>query len=155
MSVAGIKHRPMKLASAKKHEARTQFGAICYRIREGRVEILLITSRRRRRWIIPKGWPMNGETPAGTAATEAYEEAGAAGKLSHSVLGFYAYLKDKKGTRMPCLVAVFPLKVKQLLNDYPEKGQRKRKWFPQKQAAQLLDDPELARMVRDFDPRLL
>ncbi len=157
MTVPGIKHRPMKLATVKKTEARSQFGAICYRIREGRVQILLITSRRRGRWVIPKGWPMHDETPAGAAAMEAFQEAGAVGKLSHSVLGFYAYAKRNKdgGGTTPCVVAVFPLRVSQLVKDYPEKSQRKRKWFPQAKAADLLDEPELARMVRDFDPKML
>jgi len=145
----------MRLVASSKRDVRTQFGALCYRIHDGRVEILLITSRKRGRWIIPKGWPMDGETPAGAGATEAYEEAGAVGKLSNSVLGFYAYSKGHAGYRLPIVVAVFPLKVTKLLKDFPEKGQRRRKWVSLKKAAQMVGEPELRRMIKDFDPRIL
>jgi len=38
----------------------------------GAVEILLITTRRSRKWSIPKGWPMEGKTDPEAAAREAY-----------------------------------------------------------------------------------
>ncbi len=145
----------MRLVASSKRDVRTQFGALCYRIREGKVQILLITSRGRGRWIIPKGWPMDGETPAGAGATEAYEEAGVVGKLSDNVLGFYAYSKGHAGYRLPCVVAVFPLKVTKVLKSYPEKGERRRKWVSQKKAVQMVGEPELRRIIKDFDPRLL
>lgn len=39
-------------------------------------EVLLITSLNTRRWILPKGWLMPDMTLAGSAAREAFEEAG-------------------------------------------------------------------------------
>ena len=152
VTLARIKQRPIKVGGAAKRELRTQFGALCYRIRDGKVEFLLITSRGTGRWIIPKGWPMDGETPAGAAATEAYEEAGAEGKPAEQVVGFYAYSKTHKGDDLPCVVAVFPLKVKKLVKDYPEKAERKRKWVGRKQALSLVSEPELRRIIKDFHP---
>jgi 8-oxo-dGTP pyrophosphatase MutT (NUDIX family) len=148
-----VKQRPIRLAVTDKRAIRTQFGALCYRVLEGKLQFLLITSRGTGRWVIPKGWPMDGETPAGSAATEAWEEAGATGKLSHNVLGFYAYDKGHAGGRMPCVVAVFPLKVKKVAQDYPEAGQRKRKWVGRKKAAALVSEPELRAIILGFDPR--
>ncbi|HHB80995.1 MAG TPA: NUDIX domain-containing protein, partial [Aliiroseovarius sp.] len=112
MTIAKIKQRPIRAAGVAKRELRTQFGALPYRIHGGKVEFLLITSRGAGRWIIPKGWPMDGETPAGAAATEAMEEAGALGKLAEQVIGFYTYTKTHKGDNLPCVVAVFPMRVK-------------------------------------------
>lgn len=149
-----VKHRPIRLAVADKRAVRTQFGVLCYRVHEGKLQFLLITSRGTGRWIIPKGWPMDGETPAGAAATEAWEEAGVTGKLSHNVLGFYAYDKGYGGGRMPCVVAVFPLKVKKVAQEFPEADQRKRKWVGRKKAAAMVSEPELRAIIQNFDPRL-
>lgn len=156
MTVAKIRQKPLRLGAAQKRDVRTQFGALCYRLHEGRVQILLITSRGTGRWIIPKGWPMSGETPAGAAATEAYEEAGVEGRLSNVVIGIYSYQKGMGGgDNLPCVVAVFPLKVKRLLKTYPEAGERKRKWVSLKKAAQMVDEPELAHIIAGFDPKML
>jgi len=152
MTLAKIKHRPIKVAGADKREVRTQFGALCYRVKSGKVEILLITSRGRGNWIIPKGWPMGGETPGNAAATEAEQEAGVIGKLSDRVLGFYSYSKRHEGDDLPCVVAVFPLKVKKMLRKYPEKGERKRRWVSQKKAVNMVNEPELRRIIKDFHP---
>ncbi len=154
VTVEQVKHRPIRLAVTDKRAIRTQFGALCYRVHEGKLQFLLITSRGTGRWIIPKGWPMDGETPAGAAATEAWEEAGVTGKLNHDVLGFYAYDKGFAGDRMPCVVAVFPLKVKKMAQEFPEAGQRKRKWVGRKKAAAMVREPELRAIIQGFDPRL-
>lgn len=150
-----VKQRPIRLAVSDKRAVRTQFGALCYRVRKGKLQFLLITSRGTGRWIIPKGWPMDGETPADAAATEAWEEAGATGKLSHQVLGFYAYDKGHAGEKLPCVVAVFPLRVKNLAKTYPEAGQRKREWVGRKKAAAMIQEPELRAIIKAFDPRFL
>lgn len=155
MSILKGHQKPIRLSLSDKRSVRTQFGVLPYRIKDGKVEILLITSRGSGRWIVPKGWPMDGETPAGAAATEAFEEAGATGKLNHQVLGFYAYDKGHAGEKLPCVVAIFPLKVKKLLKNFPEAGQRRRKWVSQKKAAQMVNEPELRQIIKAFDPKLL
>ena len=155
LTIAKGKQKPIRLSLSDKRSVRTQFGALPFRIRDGSVEILLITSRGTGRWSIPKGWPMDGETPAGAAATEAFEEAGVEGKLFHQVLGFYAYDKGFAGERLPCVVAVFPLKVKKQLKSFPEKQERRRKWVSRKKAAQLVGEPELRQIIKDFDPKAL
>jgi 8-oxo-dGTP pyrophosphatase MutT (NUDIX family) len=53
-----------------------QFAALPYRMRDDDVEILLITTRKKHRWSVPKGWPIKHSTPQTTAKIEAYEEAG-------------------------------------------------------------------------------
>lgn len=155
VSVQKIKQAPIRVMGASKRDMRTQFGALCFRLHEGKVQILLITSRGTGRWIIPKGWPMDGETPCGAAATEAWEEAGAKGRIYETVIGFYSYSKVLKDDDLPCVVAVFPLRVSKLVRDFPETGQRKRAWFSQKKATSMVDEPELARLIKHFDPRKL
>lgn len=155
MAKVTIRQKPFHLKKAGKRDVRSQFAALPYRVKDGSVQILLITSRGSGRWILPKGWPMHGATPAESAAIEAYEEAGIKGKASDRTLGFYVYQKRYDRETYPVVVAVFPVKVQKLLKEWPEHGQRNRKWVSQSKAAKLLAEPELRQIVKHFDPRTL
>lgn len=149
-----IKQLPINLHGARKSEVRTQFAALCYRIKRGKVQILLVTSRGSRRWIVPKGWPMQGKTPAASALCEAWEEAGVHGRSVDACLGVYSYEKTMENSDdLPCLAMLYPVQVKSLAKKFPEAGQRRRRWVSRKTAAKLVAEPELARLIRDFDPR--
>lgn len=156
MTLHTIKQLPISLRTEHKSDVRTQFAALCYRMNKTKPEILMITSRVSRRWIIPKGWPMDGKTPAQSALTEAWEEAGVIGKPIDLCLGLYSYRKWMGPKQfLPCVALVYPVKVKSLADDFPEKGQRKRKWMRPKKAASRVSEPELAQILRNFDARLL
>jgi 8-oxo-dGTP pyrophosphatase MutT (NUDIX family) len=147
---------PISTQGARKSELRTQFAALCYRMTKGVPEVLLITSRGRKRWIVPKGWPMDGMTPAEAVAQEAWEEAGVRGTAIDRCLGIYSYEKSApEGDPLPCLAMLYPVKVKSLEKTYPEAGQRRRKWLSRKEAAKRVDEPELAALIRGFDPGVL
>lgn len=135
-------------------DERTQLGALCYRVVRGKVQVLLVTSRTRRRWIIPKGWPMHGFTSAQAASVEAWEEGGVRGKGAGDSIGYFTYVKygGRGEADLPCVVSVFPLKVKSLAKDYPERRQRRRKWFSPRQASKKVAEPELRRLLREFKP---
>lgn len=145
--------QPLILPAEGKRGIRTQFGAICYRITNSKVQILLVTTRRSGRWIVPKGWPMNEQTPGTAAAVEAWEEAGVEGKVKETCVGLYSYTKDPETQDpLPCIVALYPLKVKKLAKDYPERKERKRKWVSPKKAASMVKEPELAAVLKRFNP---
>lgn len=151
-----IKQLPITVRASHKSDVRTQFAALCYRIAQDRPQILLVTSRKSGRWILPKGWPVCGLTPAECAGKEAWEEAGVIGKARDQCLGIYSYDKVlDTGDELPCVAMVYPVKVKTLVQDFPEHAQRRRKWFSPKKAASHLTQPELARIVRDFNPKIL
>ena len=149
--------RPIRLPGARKKGLATQFGALCYRIRNDKLQVLLVTSRGSGRWIVPKGWPIDGMTPAETASREAFEEAGAEGRVSESCLGIYTYTKTAREKQpeapRPLVVALFPLKVRRLHAIFPEHKQRRRRWASRKKAASLVDNAELAHLILSFDPR--
>ncbi|WP_025052275.1 NUDIX hydrolase [Sulfitobacter noctilucae] len=148
-----VKQPPLSLNGARKGEVRTQFAALCYRVRRGKVQILLITSRGSKRWIVPKGWPMDGKTPAASAALEAWEEAGVTGKAAQTCLGVYTYDKDVGlEDDLPCVVMLYPLEVTALAKKYPECGQRRRRWVSRKKAAQAVKERDLSRLIAAFDP---
>ena len=131
-----------------------QFAALCWRVRRGRVEVLLVTTRRTQRWIAPKGWPIEGLTPAETAAREAWEEAGATGRHREGCLGRYIHRRSAVD-EPPAVVTVFPLEVWRLAPRYPEAGQRQRKWLSRRKAAARAAEPGLARIIAAFDPAAL
>ncbi|MBO6601914.1 NUDIX domain-containing protein [Rhodophyticola porphyridii] len=147
---------PLRIAGVPKRETRTQFAALCYRQRKSGVEVLLLTSRDTKRWIIPKGWPMDGLTPADAAAQEAWEEGGVKGNVHDHCIGIYSYTKRMEDQPdLPCIVAVFPVEVKKLDTDYPEADLRRRKWFTPKKAASRVKELELKQILREFDPSRL
>jgi 8-oxo-dGTP pyrophosphatase MutT (NUDIX family) len=150
--VSKAKQHPINLPGAGKREVRTQFGALCYRIQNGKIRVLIVTTRSGNSWIVPKGWPMDQATPAQAAEREAFEEAGVQGKVSPNCLGIYSYSKGHGGDDLPCVVALFGLKVKKIHAIFPERGQRKRKWLSRKKAAALVSNPELSQLIKNFEP---
>ncbi|MEP1611062.1 MAG: NUDIX hydrolase [Roseobacter sp.] len=151
-----VKQAPISLPRGRKTDVRSQFAAVCYRLKKDKIEVLLITSRTSKRWIVPKGWPVNGKTPAEAAAIEAWEEAGVRGTCDGRCIGIFSYSKDMDGSSvLPCLAMLFAIEVNELADEYPEADQRKRKWVSRKKASKMVDEPELARILRDFDPGYL
>ena len=130
-----------------------QVGALAYRIADGAVEVLLITSRDTGRWVIPKGWGMKNKTDAQAAAIEAEEEAGMRGAVGKRPLGAYHYAKTlKSGQPAVCQVTVYPLAVDRQLKKWKERGQRTLRWFAPAEAAALVAEPELAELIATFKP---
>jgi len=128
-----------------------QYAALPYRLEGRRIQILLITSRRTKRWIIPKGWPMSGLKPQDIAATEAVEEAGLVGDIGDEPIGSYRYLKRLKDERtMAVQVIVFPFLVDHHVLAFKEEGQRIFRWFPYREAASHVAEPSLKRLIREF-----
>src|ERR1700710_901515 len=96
---------------AERQNSSVQFAALPWRMAKGSLEILLITTRRTHRWIVPKGWPIAGLTPSACAAFEALEEAGVSGHISKKPIGSFRYSKQRaSGERIPCDVDVYALK---------------------------------------------
>ncbi len=122
-----------------------QVAALCRRDEDGRPRILLITSRETRRWILPKGWPMPGRSDGEAALTEAWEEAGVRGRLeSPEPVGRFSYEKRMKdGSSRVVETQVFAVRVSELAEDYPEAGQRRRKWVSPEKAARMVEEEPL------------
>jgi len=129
-----------------------QVAALCCRDGENGPQVLLITSRDTGRWIIPKGWLMEGKSAAEAAQIEAWEEAGVQhADLLPDPIGSFSY--DKRlddGYANPVKVQVFRLNVSQLADIYPEVRERRRAWVPPSEAAEKVDEPELKAILRDL-----
>lgn len=135
-------------------ERKTQFAALPWRVGGGdRVEVMLMTSRETRRWVIAKGWPIKGLAPNMTASREAYEEAGVEGYVSMNAVGSYAYDKRKPSGRLQAVqVEVYPLQVTVQHPDWPEQFQREKLWLSPQEAAARVDEPGLKTLLAAFSP---
>lgn len=128
-----------------------QYAALPYRIARRRVEIMLITSRETRRWVVPKGWPMKGLKPHDAAAVEAAEEAGLIGEIDDRPIGSYNYLKRlKAGQSIAVQVSVYPFRVQAQVESWKEQGQREFRWFRYQKAASLVAEPSFRKLIRQF-----
>jgi 8-oxo-dGTP pyrophosphatase MutT (NUDIX family) len=135
-----------------KHNGTIQFGALPWRLSEsGTRQIMLLTSRETRRWVIPKGWPMKKRKPAQVASQEAYEEAGLIGHIvDKRPVGTFAYEKRLAKGVVLCEVRVFLFRVERQMDDWPEKNERETQWFDANEAADLVEEGALADIIYRF-----
>lgn len=129
---------------------KAQVAALCVRGEGEDKEVLLITSRDTGRWIVPKGWPIEGLDGPGSALQEAWEEAGVKeAEISENPVGYFSYAKGlPKGETIPVWTTVYLTQVKKLAESYPEVDERTRKWMAPADAAELVDEPELQDILR-------
>ncbi len=131
-----------------------QFGAIPYTVVKGQVVFLLVTSRGTGRWIFPKGDPMEGLAPSQVAAQEALEEAGIEGEVDPTPIGKYRAFKTLPFRRKVIEVELYPLRVTQQWDEWPEKGRRHRHWAILPEARRLLSDARVANLALRLNQRL-
>ena len=120
------------------------------------MELLIVTSRGRGRWIIPKGWPIKGFKPHESAAREAFEEAGIRGEVGTKTIGSFPYEKivDDESGVIDCEIVVFPLRVKRQLKSWPEVGERELLWINPKDIAANIQEDGLRSLMEDFADRM-
>ncbi len=122
----------------------TQVAALPWRRKKGGIQILLVTSRETKRWVIPKGWPMDHLVHSNAAKREAFEEAGVEGRIQRKPVGAFPYDKILgDGGSKRCRVIVFALAVDKELKRWPEAHERKRKWFSPQEAVKRVAEPGL------------
>ena len=139
---------------AAKTSPSVQYAALPYRVNGDALEILLVTSKHNHRWIIPKGWPIEGQPPQDSAAREALEEAGVSGDVESVALGFFHYFKTlKRNLIVPCKVDVFALRVTRCRKTWSEACTRERRWHSIDEAVAAVSEPQLRRLIRKLAAR--
>ncbi|MGQ9798094.1 MAG: NUDIX hydrolase [Ignavibacterium sp.] len=128
----------------------TKSAVIPYRLNEGKLEILLITSIRKKNWIVPKGYIEFNLTPFESAKKEAYEEAGVVG--SNETVEVGQFIAEKKNRKE--LIKVYTMAVDEELNDYPEKNLRKRKWFTFDEALEKVQNTQIKNFIKKLKETL-
>jgi len=128
-----------------------QSGVIPFRLHQKDLEILLITSRRKKRWVIPKGIIEGNLSPQESAAKEAYEEAGVSGTIHSRMVGQYQYKKWGGA----CSVKVYLLEVNEILDDWPEAFFREREWVNISEAQKRIEEEDLRKIIASLPELVL
>lgn len=126
-----------------------QSGVIPFRKIEGRLEILLVTSRNGKRWIIPKGGIEPHQTAEQAAKQEAFEEAGVLGNLVAKL----GTATDEK-TIGNFEIIIFALEVTEFLESFLEKNIRERKWFAIHEAVENVGNYDIAIEIKKLPETL-
>lgn len=119
-----------------------QSGVIPYRKYKGKIEILLITTRKGN-WTIPKGIIEDNLSPQESALKESVEEAGVWGIVSNHKLGSYKY--KKWGGR--CQVLVFLMEVTKVYSKWEEDHFRERIWVSVEKATRMIKKKKLIKLI--------
>ena len=137
---------------SKEPAPNLQFAALPYRRRDGGVfEVMLITSRETRGWIIPKGWPVQRLTPHEIGSARSMGGGGRIGRIGEHPIGVFHYEKQlADGSKVPCTVTVFALEVEQQLTSWPEQDRRSTHWFTSQEAACAVNEPELRAIMQNL-----
>lgn len=120
-----------------------QSAVIPVRGRGDALRVLMITSRTKKRWVIPKGIVESDLTPAASAAKEALEEAGIDGLVRPEPIGSYEY--EKWGGT--CVVKVFVMEVETVHDQWLESF-RERAWVSLDEAVGRVKEVELQKILR-------
>ncbi|NTU92869.1 MAG: NUDIX hydrolase [Chlorobiaceae bacterium] len=108
--------------------------------------VVLITTRRSGRWVIPKGHVEKGMSPADSATKEALEEAGLTGRIAGKELGTYCYRRPS-GLYS---VMVFPFEVDSMLDDWHEMQFRQRQMVSPAEAIGMIMHEQLRDLLDGY-----
>ncbi|MBF0309951.1 MAG: NUDIX hydrolase [Magnetococcales bacterium] len=133
------------IAALLPQSAYRQSAVIPCRFFQGALQVCLVTSRSRRRWIVPKGIVEEGMTPAESAAKEALEEAGIAGEILPEVMGTYRYRKWGGVCEVECFVMI----VEEVLDEWLEMD-RDREWVDLDEAIERVEESRLREMLEEL-----
>ena len=150
ISYARIRYQGVDNGSMNGAFTIPQSAVLPYRMVGHGMKILLVTSRTRGRWVLPKGMITSGMTPAESAAKEAWEEAGVAGNVSRECLGVYRYIKTRRCGVKACSVKVYAMKVTAVFPKWPEQHLRRRRWMRVDEAICSVMDRDLKRLLIAF-----
>ena len=121
-----------------------QSAIIPYRLHNGRIEIMIVSSSNNKHWLVPKGIVEPGMSAEESARKEAYEEAGVEGQVE-DFLGSYSL--KKWGAK--CTVAVYLMRVTHTVSDHDWlEPHRQRRWLPLDQACQQLQSKALKKLLK-------
>ncbi len=132
------------------HDAVPQAGTVPFRLRDGHLELCLVTSRRTGQWGFPKGVVDPGETDRTTARRETWEEAGLRGELISPLCSY----TDVRAPGRARIVRMYLMRVDEVADEWEERGQRQRVWMDLEEARRRIDRPELLPVLEDAHAKI-
>lgn len=113
---------------------RMQVGVVPIVVNKNDIRIVLITTRGKGQWLIPKGNQHRKHSKRAMALSEAYEEAGVIGSIRHKGYVDVPHLKNGKKR----VLRLYPMDVTRVLKKWPERDARMRKIVCAAKAGELL-----------------
>lgn len=163
--MASLVARTGRLRQRYDNNLRLVSGCIPYRVTKGdedhnidledEIEVLMISSPNRDDLVFPKGGWEDDETLEEAACREALEEAGVKGILKGKPLGVWEF-RSKSSQEIcrlqegGCKGYMFALEVTEELEDWPEQGNRDRKWLSIKEAFKLCRYEWMCSALKEF-----
>jgi 8-oxo-dGTP pyrophosphatase MutT (NUDIX family) len=146
---ANHREKPLRELSRVENQA----AALAFLPDRDQFRFVLVTSRRTRRWIFPKGGIARGLDGPATAVREAWEEAGVRGLAESKPIGTYRSRKVRPPRSWMVNVEVFPVAIDEVREEWPEAAERVRRFVTVEEARGLLTDPEMLRIAERFAAR--
>ena len=131
-----------------------QAGALAWSQTDGVRRFWIVTSRRTQRWVLPKGGIDEGMTAPEAAAQEAFEEAGVIGNPALNEIGHYHVAKIRPPLIWTVQVALYPMLVTEVLEEWKELKQRERRLVTIDEAAELIIEQDIIALIRRELPTL-
>ncbi len=123
-------------------------GVVPFRFKDDILQILLIKTKNKKKWITPKGKIEKNMTPRASALKEAEEEGGIKGEIIGKKLGYYVLKKgnDSENDR----ILMFSMRVNEELIDYKEKEIRERRWCSMEEVLTLVSNTKLKEIIQSI-----
>lgn len=123
-----------------------QAGAVVFRRRNNKIEILLITTLKKQKWILPKGIIEEDQDIGQTVKNELFEESGVQGNIVSPLLGENRRIKWGR----KCIIKYYAVELQKIFTEWPEQEFRKRKWIEMRKALNKVSKPELKKIIINF-----
>ncbi|MFG0253764.1 MAG: NUDIX hydrolase [Rhodopirellula sp. JB053] len=123
-----------------------EIGVLPYRKHKNRLEVVLVTTRRRKYWIFPKGQTEKHKTASEVAQLEAFEEAGVTGNVKKSNNKKFRIRRGGRKVEM----RVFPMKLDEVLPKWPEDDERERVVVSVEEALKMIKGKSLRKCVKQM-----
>lgn len=121
-----------------------EIGAFPFTLKKDKLKVMIITNTSGRAWILPKGHPEEDLKKHQVAELETYEEAGIKGKVLDTRLS-EEFIREDGST-----LVIYPLLIKEILNEWPEQDIRKRRLVSIKSALDLISKKEHVDAIKHF-----
>ncbi len=122
----------------------TEIGAFPFLFKKEKIYFMIITNTSGSAWILPKGHPEDDLNKYEVAELETYEEAGIKGKVVDVKLR--GEFKHDDGSTL----LIYPLLIKNTLDEWPEQHFRQRRLVNSKEALQLVTKTEHSSAIKHF-----
>ena len=129
-------------------------GIIPFKVKNGAIAIMFVTSQTRGRWILPKGRKKISESHMQTCHREGFEEGGVKGIVLQNFPITAVITKQTRFGKDKVPVTYYPFLVTEQVDIWPESDKRQRHWALLEDAPRVAFREDILLLIRRFDELL-